>query len=277
VTDAIDQLTAIVRARDPDRYLSDLFAPAEVRPHIFALHAFAAEAATIRDKVSEPMLGEMRLKWWESAIRGDHGGSPVAAALAATIERFGLPLTALDNLLRARVFDLYDDPMPTVNDLEGYAGDTESALMQLGAMILAGGKDPGTGELAGYAGVATAIASVLRFLPRNAARGQSFLPADLLARHGVDGADVAAGRATPETRAALAELAALARLRLAEARKAMSAVSPALLPAFMPAAMVESYLRRMERRGSDPLRDIAKVSPMSRQWTLWRAARTGRI
>ena len=110
-------------------------------------------------------------KWWEAAIRGDHGGSPVAAALAGTIAQFRLPLVAFDNLLQARVFDLYDDPMPTLNDLEGYAGDTESALMQLGAMILAGGKDPGTAELSGYAGVATAVTSVLRVLPRNAAAG----------------------------------------------------------------------------------------------------------
>ena len=53
---------------------------------------------------------------------------------------FGLPLAAFDNLLEARIFDLYDDPMPTLNDLEGYAGETASALIQLGAMILAGGQ-----------------------------------------------------------------------------------------------------------------------------------------
>ena len=46
-------------------------------------------------------------------------------------------MPAFDRLLDARVFDLYDDPMPSLNDLEGYAGDTESALIQLGAIILA--------------------------------------------------------------------------------------------------------------------------------------------
>ena len=75
--------------------------------------------------MSEPALGEIRLKWWGGALRGEHGGAPLAAALAETIVRFELPLVAFDNLLQARIFDLYDDPMPTVNDLEGYAGDTE--------------------------------------------------------------------------------------------------------------------------------------------------------
>lgn len=277
MTDAPDHLTATVRAGDTDRYLSDLFAPAESRPHLLALHAFAVEVAAIRDKVREPMLGEMRLKWWENAIRGDHGGSPVAAALAATIERFGLPLIAFDNLLRARVFDLYDDPMPSVNDLEGYAGDTESSVMQLSAMILAGGQDPGTAELAGYAGVARAIASMLRSLPRNAARRQSFLPADLLADQGVAEVDLKGGRTSPALGAVLVELTALARDRLATARRLATAADPALLPAFLPAAMVEAYLRRMERAGFDPLQDGTDVSPLARHWRLWRAARRGRI
>lgn len=277
MTDALDHLTATVRAGDPDRYISDLFAPAATRPHLFALHAFAVEVATIRDKVRESILGEMRLKWWENAIRGDHGGSPVAATLAATIERFGLPLVAFDNLLRARVFDLYDDPMPSVNDLEGYAGDTESAVMQLGAMILAGGKDPGTAELAGYAGVARAIASMLRSLPRNAARGQSFLPADILSDQGAAMVDLKEGRTTVALRAVIVQLTALARDRLEAARRLLPAMNPALLPAVLPAAMVEVYLSRMERPSFDPLTGHADVSPLARQWRLWRAARGGRI
>ncbi len=276
MSDALRQCSDIVRARDPDRYLCDLFAPAEARPHLFALHAFAVEVAGIRGKVSEPALGEIRLKWWEGAIRGEHGGSPVAAALAGAIAELGLPLVAFDNLLQARVFDLYDDPMPSLNDLEGYAGDTESAVMQLGAMILAGGKDPGTAELSGYAGVAVALTRVLTSLPRDAA-GQSFLPADVLARHGAAATHVAARDSMPAVRYVLADLRAIARERLAEARRAAATADPALLPAFLPAAMVETYLDRMERPGFDPLRETAEVSPLRRQWTLWRAARKGKF
>jgi 15-cis-phytoene synthase len=277
VSDASHPCADIVRTGDPDRYLSDLFAPAPMRPHLFALHAFAAEVAAIRGKVSDPGLGEIRLKWWESALRGDHAGSPVAAALAETIAQFGLPIAAFDNLLRARVFDLYDDPMPSLNDLEGYAGETDAALMQLAALILAGGKDPGTAELAGNAGVAYGIMGLMRSLPVHAAKGQSYLPADLLAKHGASPADVAAGSATPAVRAALDEILATVRRRLEDARSLAKRLEPALLPAFLPAAMVEAYLRRMERAGFDPLRDAAEVSPLTRQWILWRAARRGRL
>jgi phytoene synthase len=274
VTDLLRQSSDIVRAADPDRYLADLFASADARPHLFALHAFSVEVAGIRGKVSEPALGEIRLKWWGGALRGEHGGAPLAAELAETIRRFDLPLVAFDNLLQARIFDLYDDPMPTVNDLEGYAGDTESGLMQLTAMILAGGKDPGTSELSGLAGVAVALTRLLRGFPRNAAGGQVFLPADLLAKHGATAGQVAAGDTTPAVRHVLADLRDLARRRLAEARSVARTVDPALLPAFLPAAMVETYLDRLDRADGSALQD---VSPLRRQWVLWRAARKGRF
>lgn len=274
--DALRQSTEIVRTRDPDRYLADLFAPAELRPHLLYLHAFAFEVADIRGRVSDPTLGEIRLKWWEGALRGDHGGAPLARALHETIERFRLPLSAFDRVLEARVFDLYDDPMPSLNDLEGYAGDTESAVMQLGAMILAGGRDSGTAELAGLAGVAVALTGLLRALPRNVARGQSFIPADMLtAQGGLAGSGTA--DAAELMRAAAADLRRRAQQRLVEARVAQSGMAEALLPAFLPAAMVPAYLGRMERAGFDPLRDSADVSPFRRQWVIWRAARAGRF
>jgi phytoene synthase len=277
VSDDALQSAEFVRQHDPDRYLADLFAPVAVRPHLLALHAFALEVADIRRKVSQPALGEIRLKWWETAIRGEHGGNPLAGAVAEAIARFNLPLAAFDNLLQARIFDLYDDAMPTLNDLEGYAGDTESVLMQLGAMILAGGRDPGTAELSGFAGVAVAVTRLLRALPRHAVEGQAFLPADLLARHGGVAEGVTAPASAAALRATVADLRALARRRLDEARGAYSAAGDALLPAFLPAALVPIYLDRMERPGFDPLRDAVDVSPLRRQWTLWRAARAGRF
>ncbi len=275
--EAIRQSTALVRSRDPDRYLADLLAPEEARPHLLVLHGFAVEVAEIRGRVSQPTLGEIRLKWWEQAIRGDHGGNPLAAALAGTIERFHLPLAAFDNLLGARVFDLYDDPMPSLNDLEGYAGDTESALMQLGAMILAGGRDPGTATVAGFAGVAVAVTRLLRALPRNAGEGQSYLPADLLAANGGAEAGVTAPESATTVRATVDGLKTLARSRLADARAAWDEGYAATLPALLPAATVGLYLDRMDRKGFDPLRDVADIAPFRRQWTLWRAARAGRF
>jgi 15-cis-phytoene synthase len=272
--DAYRECAAIVRGRDPDRYLSDLFAAADKRRHLFALHAFNAEVARVRDAISEPMPGEIRLQWWRDVLMsGEDGGNPVAAALAETIRAASLPLGAFDDILKARVFDLYDDPMPSLNDLEGYAGETSSVLMQLGALILAGGEDPGTAEVAGHAGVAYALSGLMRALPLHASRGQMFLPADMMAAFGVNEADVFAGRSTRALLALLMELRAIARRHLERALSGAGGIEPRLAPAFLPVALVEPRLRLMERPGYDPFRTSVELAPWRRQWILWRAAR----
>lgn len=113
---------ALLREGDPDRFFAALFAPADKRPHLHALYAFSLEIAHTRD-VSEALPGEIRLQWWRDALQGEARGdvmaNPVAAALDDTVVRFRLPRQALVNLVDARVGALYDDPIPTLNDLEG--------------------------------------------------------------------------------------------------------------------------------------------------------------
>jgi phytoene synthase len=271
--DAYAHSADAVRAGDHDRYLADLFVPEAARRHFFALHAFNLEVARIRETGTDPNLGEIRLQWWRDALAGDGAGHPVAEALRKTVAEFRLPVAALANLIEARRFDLYDDAMPSLNDLEGYAGETSSSLMQLGAIILAGGADPGAAELAGHAGVAWAMTGMLRALPIHAARGQCYLPADLMAEHGVDRADLHAGRTTPALRSLLGALRIRIRGHLAAVSSHIATVDTAVRLAFLPVALCEPYLRKMERPGFDPLKVIADLSPLRRHWTLWRAAR----
>ena len=274
--DTDNHVTEIVRAADRDRYLADLTAPAAARPHLFALHAFAAEIARIPAHISEPTLGEIRLKWWHDALHGDAAGHPVAAAVKRAIGAFSLPLAAFDRLLEARIFDLWHDPMPSLADLEGYAGDTSSSLLQLAAIVLAGGRDPGTAEAAGHAGVALTITGRLRTLGHDSSARRLFLPADIAARHGLDLDTLFAGTATPALGALLAEMRDVVRHHLAAARAALADADPVVLPAFLPLALIELELKRMETV-ADLLRDTGSVSPLRRQFALWGAARRGRV
>jgi phytoene synthase len=269
--DAFDHCAQATREHDRDRYIADLFAPAAARRHLFALHAFNAEVARIRETVSDPNLGEIRLQWWREALLGSGAGHPVADALIETIRTFALPLAGFEGLIDARSFDLYDDQMPTVNDLEGYAGETSSALIQLGAIVLAGGHDPRVAKAAGHAGVAYALAGLMRAFPVHAARGQCYLPADLGRTHGFDRAMLADRRATPELLATLAELRAIARRHLATALEEVAKAPASLKPAFLPLALVAPVLDRMDRPGYDPF--AATDLPLwRRHWILWRAA-----
>jgi phytoene synthase len=268
---------ALVREQDRDRWLASLFAPAQARPHLHALYAFSLEIARVRSVVSDPLPGEVRYQWWRDAIegeaRGDVRSHPIAAALIATVARFRLPRVALTDLIAAREFDLYDDPMPTLHDLEGYCGETSSSLMRLASLVLSRGQENGAAAAAGHAGVAYAIAGLLRSLPWHRARGQVYVPLDVLAAHGAGRDDMLAGRAGPPVLAALADMRDHARRHLAAARDAMHGVAGEVQAAFLPLSLVELYLRAMERRGYDPFRTVIDVPQWRRQWALWRAAR----
>ena len=51
--------------------------------------------------------------------RGEEAAAnPVAAALLMAMERHGLPADVLSDLINAHRFDLYDDPMASIADLD---------------------------------------------------------------------------------------------------------------------------------------------------------------
>lgn len=266
----------LVRQRDPDRYFADLFAPADARPHLLAIHAFNSEVARVSEIVSEPLPGEVRLQWWRDALEtGDAGGNPVAAALIETIGRFQLPVAAFQSLLEARTFDLYNDPMPDRATFEGYAGDTAASLFQLAAIILAGGRDPGSADAAGHAGVAYALTGLLRTFSLHAGRRQLFLPADAFAAQSVEVEAIYARESTRGIGAALAELRGVAREHLDRGRRALKALPATVAPAFLPLALVEPYLRKMERQRSRPFGPPVDLPQWRHQWILWRASKSG--
>ena len=274
---ALGYCEALVREGDPDRYFATLFAPAPFRPHLFALAAFALTIARVRDAAQNPMAGEIRLQWWRDALqgeaRGDVKANPVAAALDDAIVKRKLGRQPFVDLIDARVFDLYDDPMPRVNDVEGYCGETASALIRLGSLVLCDGAEPGGAAAAGHAGVAYGVTGLLRSLPWHARQGQVYLPADILKNHGVTREDIVTGRGGPGLVGATADLRALARRHLDAYTAARSTIAPAAQAAFLPTALVEPYLAAMERPGYDPLDTRIEMPRWRRLWRLWRAAR----
>jgi phytoene synthase len=272
--DAFAYCAELVRTADRDRFLSALFAPAECRAALHALYAFNVEVARVREVAHEPLPGEIRLQWWSEVVNGERGeeaaANPVASALLAVIERHRLAVPVLTALLDARRFDLYDDPMARLVDLEAYARKTSSTLFAFAAQILAGAEAEATDAVATSAGIAYAIAGLIRAFPLHAARRQLYVPLELIERQGVEPQDIFAGRSSKNLRAALAELQAIARRHLFAAHQQIATLPDAALPAFLPVALVRPSLDRLARR--DPFAP-AELSPWRRQWLIWRAAR----
>jgi 15-cis-phytoene synthase len=277
MTDASDHCENLVREADKDRFLATLFAPAAQRSALFALYAFNIAITRVRDLAREPMPGEIRLQWWREVVEGARGeeatAHPVASALLEAMQRYPLPAQVLADLIDAHSFDLYDEPMPSLIHVEAYAAKTSSALFGLAAQILHAGS--AAGALAHHAGMAYGLATLLRQFPRQAARRQLYIPLDILRRYGAQMEDIFARKATPQLRAALAEMRLHIRGHLTAANDLLAVAPADVLPAFLPVALVRTWLRAMERRNYDPFAPV-DVPQWRRQWILWRAARDPR-
>lgn len=270
--DLLNQL----READRERYLSVLFAPEDKRGALATLFLFNAETARLRDLVSEPLPGEIRLQWWRDVIAGDRTEeaqqNPLADALLDVIAAHDLPAAAFDNLLEARIFDLYDDPMPSRTDLEGYLGETASMLIQMACQILNGGQTQPTADAAGHAGVAYGIATLIRQMPQHRARGQMFLPADLLAAAGTGADRWLAEGDDPAFATATSAFVALGREHLARARAALTDVPKGLRAPFAVLGVADAVLAKAAKAGASARTEPVRLSPVTVQWRMTRQA-----
>ena len=237
---------ADLRANDRDRYLATLVLTGAGRDAVTALYAFNADVASVRDRVSNPAPGEIRLQWWADALDGQgHGDvrqNPVADALLDAMARYRIPAGTLQRLIAARRFDLYDDPMPDLESFEGYAGETASTLYQLAAMILNEGEPVETGDAAGHLGVAHAMIGHLRAFGYTASQGRIMLPWSIFAANGVAEREIFSGQESEGLVEALGQITELANDHLAKAETAIAALPGKLKPAFAAVAMLKAQL-----------------------------------
>ena len=266
----------LVRTHDFARYASTLFVPADERRALLAIYAFNVEISRVREQVSQPLPGEMRLQWWTDMLAGEgHGGiegNPVAAELQLAIQDRHLPVERLSRLIDEHQFDLYNDPMPTMAALEGYINDTSSALFSLGAAV-AGWQSPEIEHLARHAGLAQGMAQVIAALPLDASRRQLFVPLQLLESHGSGIEEAFSGKETPTLRGALDHLIREGRGHLDTALVLLKNVPLEARLAFLPLTLVARDLERMARADTDPFVPQA-ASRFWTLWTLWRASRS---
>jgi phytoene synthase len=195
----------------------------------------------------------------------------VAAALRETLARYRLSAEPLAALIDAHAFDLYEEPMASLDDLSRYGTQTDGAVFGLACAIL--GADEQTAKpWVTHAAGASVMAAVLGGLAGQAARRQLFVPVDLLAQQGVERETLFAAQTSDGLSAALAVLRAQARLHLE--RAGAQPVPAQIVPALLPAALIGPTLRQQER-AADPFH-VAPLPAWRRQWLMWRAARDPR-
>ncbi|HVI50260.1 MAG TPA: phytoene/squalene synthase family protein [Candidatus Sulfotelmatobacter sp.] len=246
-----------VRRHDRDRFVLSLFAPPQEREALLALYAFNAEIARVRELVTEPMLGRIRLQWWRDMIGELFAGAsgaehPTAAELGRVIRAYGLSRDPFEQLLNARELDMEPAPPADLAALEDYAAGTAASLQVLTLEILGVGDHNAARAAARHVGLAWALTGILRAFPYHALAGRILLPFDLLDEAGIDVGDILAGKPPREALARVARrLSAHARDHLAQARGFRRSMPKQAIPALLPASLAESYLKRLEAKDHD--------------------------
>lgn len=276
MAEALSYCAREVRRADYDRFLTVLFAPAEARERLFALYAFNHEIAKVRETVSEPMLGQIRLQWWREAIESIYAGNPrkhaVVEALAAAVAEAKPARAGFEALVDAREFDLAGRPPATLAELERYCEQTSSGLLAVAAELLGAAGKPGRATLRPL-GIAWALTGLIRAIPFHARARRQYIPADLAAEAGLTEETLFGLRPSPELRRAVRALAETAERHLGEAQKLPGA--RAARPLLLQGTLARAYLRLLRRREYDVIGRPLDLSPAAKIARLWWAARFG--
>ena len=256
-----------VKRWDRDRYLCTLLAPEDRRNDLFTLYAFNTEIARVRETVSEPLLGNIRLQWWRETLEAVFDGKPprhdLAEALGQIISRYELPRPLFDRMLDTREFDMQDRPPEDMGALMAYAEGTASSLQLLALSIQGGGES--SEKAARDLGIAWALIGLIRATPFQAATGRTFLPLDMLNKENLDPLRLSPSDGLSRVVGQVAEYAVEA---LQSSRRLKSDVPKAARNVMLLAPLADSYLKQMSKVGFDPFHATMHSGATRRQLKL---------
>lgn len=232
-----DQIVALVRRHDPDRFLTALFAPPEHRDALLTLYAFDHELARAREVTSEPHLALIRLHWWREVVEGARRRHEVATPLRELLDSGRLELQDL-----LPIIDAYEvEAEPCIETLAGWRAWLLAGAggIAVAAGRLLGAADP---EMFRPVGAALGAARVIRWNHALARRGRCLLPVDLLAESGLSVHAAIAAPESPDVSVVLRQLAAVGQSFLAQA--SIGRLPRAVVAAALPVVLARRDLRR---------------------------------
>lgn len=230
---SVDACATLVRAGDPDRFLTVMVSPREVRARLLVLYAFNLEIARAPWVTQEEMISEMRLQWWADAIGEIYDGKPVrqhevVVPLAHLINEHNLPRAPFDEMIAARRFDIYKEPHAHRADFDSYIRATSGNLMRLAALSLRADED--CLNVSRSFSYGCGVANLFRALPVLYQNGRSPIPF----QDPIDRNAIAEGCVPESLAITLLEIAEDAASDLQASRAQRNLVPKFVRPAFLP-------------------------------------------
>jgi 15-cis-phytoene synthase len=230
--------------------------PRAKREAVAALYAFARRVDDIADDAEPPR--DVRRRRLEACARDVEGlphapsADPVVIALADAVGRYGIPRSALADLVEGGLMDLERTRYSTWDDLREYCRCVAGSVGVACTAVYGPRDADAAGPLAETLGIALQQINIMRDVPEDWRLGRVYLPQDELRRFGVSENEIAAGKggrawsALMEHQAQRAEALLGEGLRLLPLLDARSALS---VRAF--AGVYRGLLVQMRARGYD--------------------------
>ena len=240
-----------VRRSDWDRYLFTLFAPVDVREDLFTFLAFNAEIAKIANVVSDPLLGEIRLRWWQDAINQIYDGNSngiqghyILDNLPKVILERGLTKSLIDKIIIARSAEISSWPPKDELELLDYVIGTSSNLNILILEIL--GEKNGLKDKASNLGVAWGLTNLIRSFPTLVRLGRFPLPISLIAP------DQNLKEFNSDLRQAIQAICNVAAEFLEKSRGGDDQIDKSQRSVFLSSSLTAHYLSELSNTGYNP-------------------------
>lgn len=223
-------------------FLATRLLPSAHRPAVHALYGFARRADDIVDDLSAgtaPAERAAALSAWErelvDGLRTGLSREPVVRALADTVRRHHIAHRHFTDFMTSMRMDLDTPGYADYAALRAYMHGSAAVIGLQMVPVLGTVTTPEEAEPhAAALGVAFQLTNFVRDVGEDLDRGRVYLPADLLAAHGVDRGLLRwsrqTGRSDPRIRAALEDAGALTRAVYREAEPGIAMLAPVSRP-----------------------------------------------
>jgi phytoene synthase len=274
---------AIARREAKNFYYAFIALPLPRRNAICAIYAFMRRADDLADDESLPReVRRIRLDAWLKDWRGvSEGGDiadPVFLAVRDAMQRFGIPLGLLDELVAGVTLDLKQaasdtpDTYATFADLYRYCYLVAS-VVGLVCIRIFGYQDSRAEKLAEETGIAFQLTNILRDVAEDAERNRVYLPQEDLTAHRVS-LDSLLHRApgappTADERALLKDIAQRAEDYYRSGHALMPLIDRESRPAlWVLVSIYHALLKRIVRADYDVFSRRASVPIVEKLWIL---------
>ena len=258
------------------------------------LRAFWLEVARIPQSSSDPRVAEIKLQWWQSAVKTIYASpstpppaQPIVRLLHFLIHRHSLTQRLFTRILHARTGELEQQSTASISELDALLEATHSSLYYLFLQTLpASPARLHADHVASHVGKAVGLTRLLQALPQRASQRRLQLPQAIVDHCHVDAERVFALESTSEMQQAVFELASNAKAHIHHARQQLQGergVAADEVRLLLDVVACERWLDALERVNFDAFdkslfeHEKKGFEPLKLRYALWTNSRRARF